>query len=254
MKNLPVKPISFLIFLALLLVWLAACQSQTLEVTRVVTETIIEQVESEAIEVEVTREVSVLAESEVESQTDPVEAAGSEEGGGSPFVPDKRFKVAPTRVASAGWVDTQTILNDSGMMRLIENSAQEIIVIHQLSGTAGRSVLLATPDRLYFSQWATSGMQSVPVHQKTPNSLRQILTSVTSTDTLVERSVLLSCELCGRGGSEETVVILWPASGLTLSMDQGETVAEAEPLLSAVRKMHTAQQQAASARAFRLNE
>lgn len=236
-----------MLFFALLI----ACggAEQTQEETQATGEEAAEQAPEEVVE-----EVESEPEVEYEDQGVLPEAAGSEEGGGSPYVPDKRLKVSPTRVASAGWVDMRAVLDDIGMMRLIENTPQEIVVIHQISTINGRSILMATPDRLYFSQWTAAGNQSVPVHLTTPQTVKRALEGLRSNDDLVEQSVLLACDLCGRGGSEETLVMMWPASGLTLTMDFGERVAEVEPLLSVIRTLHAAQVQGAAARALRLNE
>lgn len=199
-------------------------------------------------------EIEAEVEAEFEGGGFQPEATGSEEGGGSPFSPDKGVKIAPTRIASAGWVDMKAVLNDEGMMRLIEETDGEIVVIHQLASTAGRSMVMITSEQLFFSQWTRLGVQSSPVEQAAPAGAAAALSGLTPTDALVEQSVLLTCDRCHRGGSEETLVILWPAAGLTLTMDQNEPVPAVEPLLSLMRQTHEVQRQAAAARAFRLNQ
>lgn len=85
----------------LLLVILAACSGtpETVEVTRIVTETIIEtvEIEGEAVEVEVTRVVTetVIETVEMEGEAEPPSATGSEgDAGPLPPPPDNGPKVA----------------------------------------------------------------------------------------------------------------------------------------------------------------
>lgn len=79
----------FILVLLAVLVACGATQPQVVEVTRVTTETVIEDVEGEPVEVEVTR---------------PVEAVGEEAGEGSPFVPtDSKTE---TGRDSTGWIDS----------------------------------------------------------------------------------------------------------------------------------------------------
>ncbi|MDJ0756117.1 MAG: hypothetical protein QNJ45_21490 [Ardenticatenaceae bacterium] len=168
------------------------------------------------------------------------EATGFEEDPGSPFAPGKGLKVAPTRVASAGWVDTSTITEDATMMRIIEESEQEIVVIHQLSSPTGLSTLIVSPSEYYFTRVNENQIESSPIERSTPLVLQAALNGFESTDQLVEQSIQLVCDRCTQGGTQETLVILWPASGLTLTMDRGEIVPEATALLTPLRLEHDA--------------
>ena len=106
------KRVWFIVGALFLLGILSACQPQVVEVevTRVVTETMIEEVEVEweTIEVEVTREVEAIEEIEVESVVDlGASAVGSEEDDEeSPFVPTPGPKVVETR--EVGWIEDTT--------------------------------------------------------------------------------------------------------------------------------------------------
>lgn len=225
----------------LLLLILSACQPQVVEVevTRVVTETI----EEEPVEA-------------VEDGRGGIEATGSEEDGGSPFIPTagQIVKVAPTRVATAGWVDMDTVTENEVMMRLIEESQEEVVVVHQYNASYGRSTLLVAGDRLIFVQSA-AGLPSIPATESTtPPDLTTALINTVPTESLAELSVQLRCDRCETGGTGETVVILWPSSGITMTIDQGENVEAISSLLSLLRQNHNQIRQQTTLRAFRLGE
>ena len=227
----------------LLLLILSACQPQVVEVevTRVVTET--ETVEEEPVEA-------------IEDGRGEIEATGSEEDGGSPFIPTagQIVKVAPTRVATAGWVDMDTVTENEEMMRLIEESQEEVVVVHQYNTSFGRSTLLVAGDRLIFVQSA-AGLPTIPATESaTPADLTTALINTVPTESLAELSVQLQCDRCVTGGAGETVVILWPSSGITMTIDQGEDVEAISSLLSLLRQNHNQIRQQATVRAFRLGE
>lgn len=210
------------------------------ESTETTTEETAPEAEPAIEEVEEAVEEAEEAEEDLSDGGLDPEATGFEEDPGSPFAPGKGFKVAPTRVAGAGWVDTSTITEDATMMRIIEESEQEIVVIHQLSSPTGLSTLIVSPSEYYFTQVNENQIERSPIQRSTPLVLQAALNGFESTDQLVEQSIQLLCDRCAQGGTQETLVILWPASGLTLTMDRGEIVPEAAALLTPLRLEHDA--------------
>lgn len=246
-RSSPLIPILFFI----LLIVLTACHPQTVEVevTRVV-------VETEAVEVEVTRPVSEVEEIIVDSVLDAVEAAGSEEDGGTPFVPPAgdRAKIPPIRVASAGWVNIGTITESEPIMRLIEESAGQVIVIHQIETPSGRSTLVINEEALFFDQTLANLPPVTRFREAAPADLTPSVANLQPTDELIELSAQLQCDRCEAQNQGETIVLLWPTSGLTIHIDQDENVPLLAPLLDELRAIHQDQRRLATWQAFRLGE
>lgn len=244
------------LFLAVFAASLAACQPQVVEVevTRIVTETetVIEEVQVEPIEVQATEGVKEVLEAEPE----PVEATGSEEDGGSPFGPTagQRAKIVPTRIASAGWVEAEAVAGSDPMRRLIEENPDQVVIIHQLETAGGRSTLMISAEGWVYSQALTTLPAIEPVEGAVAADLGAEINRFESSDELVELAAQQTCTACSSGGTLETVAILWPTSGLTIQMDQGTLIQPMTNLLNEIRTLHANQTRQATLRAFRLGE
>lgn len=128
------RKVAFWLTMVLVLAAVAACGGapEQVEVTRVVTETVVEEGQT----VEVTRVIEVQVEVPMEEAAEPVEATGTSDGG-SPHTPDD----GPKAPATSGWVDESGVPAEGVSARGEgEDMAEAAMVAPSMADSATESV------------------------------------------------------------------------------------------------------------------
>lgn len=227
-----------LLFLAFLLLLLAGCQAQVVEVevTRVVTET---ETVVEEIVVEVEKEVEVVKEVEVEKEVEAgsrgVGASGSEEEDPNPHTPKTGKVAANQEVADRmAWIQQTDLVTNPADVRILAGSMDDVIVYMESEEEEKFNELIMTNQIKRFSQ-ATSF--------DPPNNLFLItkktewLAIADDVDRLLQEGppTYSSCTDCADPTKNERYIILAEGQLVIIDVHPDQSIEELDEFLNLMR-------------------
>ncbi|MFK7802524.1 MAG: hypothetical protein AB8G95_12895 [Anaerolineae bacterium] len=257
-KNLFIK-VSLVITVALLLL-LAACQPQIVEVevtriTEVITEVeVVKEVEVEKIiEVEVEAEVAAEEPAAEEASADDAsevggietgsggaEATGSEEDDSSPFTPTSGKVNSEQQVAqNVSWIQSSGVITDPTTVRVIASRTDDVVlVMSYLDGGIEQQIIVTNQIRR-FSQLDSADnstyanriyMEMELVDWERLSNGIEILRSTNVADGL-------ACDFCAAGEAGETYSLIIQDQVVQFQIDAGESVESLDDFLIAMREL-----------------
>ena len=248
-----------LLVAGLIVLILAACQPQVVEVevTRevevVVTVEVVKEVEIiKEVEVEVVKEVEVEAESAaedtVETGSGGVDATGSEEDEGSPFVPKTGKVNSEQQVAqTVSWIESSGVITDPTTVRVIASRTDDVVLVMSTTDNGIEQEIIVTHRirRYRQSNTADRSTSANRIYMEMTSAEWELLAEGIKVLISTDVSDDLACDFCAAGENGESYVLIIEDRVVRFEIDSGESVSELDPFLFAMRDlMESSSQQA----------